>query len=58
MAEKVTNLRLARKRKAREDARSDADARAVRFGESKTVRSFREAQKAKDIKDLDGKKRE
>jgi hypothetical protein len=51
---KVINLRRARKRKARDKARTQADASAARHGEAKPVRSLREAREALEERWLDG----
>jgi hypothetical protein len=57
MAE-VVNLRGVRKAKAREAARVEADANAVKFGRTKG-RKAREAAEAERVRtELDGKKRD
>jgi len=55
---KVVNLRRARKRKARQDARAEADANAARHGEAKPVRSLREAREALEARRLEGHRRD
>ena len=58
MTAKVTNLRMARKRKARAEARTAAGERAALFGEAKPARRLRKAEAERAARDLDGKKRE
>ena len=58
MTGKVINLRRARKQKAREDARADADTNAARHGEAKPERSLREAREALEVRRLDGHRRD
>ncbi|MFM2391229.1 MAG: hypothetical protein RLZZ437_2784 [Pseudomonadota bacterium] len=55
---KVINLNKARKAKAREDARTAADANAAKFGLTKSAREKLQAEAAKAKRDLDGHKRE
>jgi hypothetical protein len=55
---KPVNLRRARKQKAREEARAEADANAARHGEAKPVRSLREAWQELEARRLDGHRRE
>lgn len=50
----IINLRQARKQKARSEARSEANARAAKFGRSKAERSLEEAQAQKARAALDG----
>lgn len=57
-ADKPINLRLARKRKARETARAAGDANAAAHGVPKPIRALAEARTEKAERDLDGKKRE
>ena len=52
------NLRRARKQKARDEARAEADASAARHGEAKPVRSLREARDALETRRLEGHRRE
>lgn len=54
MSADVLNLRMARKRRAREAARADADASAARHGEPKALRDAREAEAARAAKALEG----
>ena len=58
MTGKPVNLRRARKQKAREEARAEADANAARHGEAKPVRSLREAQDELEARRLEGHRRE
>lgn len=58
MSGKIVNLRLARKRKAREDAAGQADRNAARHGLSAEQKSLARALSDKDRRDLDGKKRD
>ncbi len=58
MTGKPVNLRLARKHKARQQARAEADANAARHGEAKPVRSLREAQDQLEARRLEGHRRE
>ncbi|MEM7268695.1 MAG: DUF4169 family protein [Pseudomonadota bacterium] len=55
---KPINLRAARKHKARDDARKEADANAARHGRAKTAKTKDEAEMAKARRHLDGHKRE
>jgi hypothetical protein len=55
---KPVNLRRARKHKARQQARTGADANAARHGEAKPVRSLREAQDELEARRLEGHRRE
>lgn len=57
MAE-VVNLRRAKKQAARKAARSQADANAARFGQTKAERQVTAARAEKAKQDLDGHKRE
>ncbi|MHA1528557.1 MAG: DUF4169 family protein [Alphaproteobacteria bacterium] len=58
MTGKPVNLRRARKQKAREEARAEADASAARHGEAKPVRTLREAREALEARRLEGHRRE
>jgi hypothetical protein len=58
MTGKPVNLRRARKVRAREEARAEADANAARHGEAKPVRSLREARDALETRRLEGHRRE
>ena len=58
MAAEIVNLRLGRKRKARAEARSRADANAARHGEAKPVRSLREAREDLEARRLEGHRRD
>jgi hypothetical protein len=51
---KVVNLNRARKRKARESARVQADANAIKFGRTKAEREAQQAQEALEERRLDG----
>lgn len=55
---KVVNLNKARKSRARDAARSQADANAVKFGRSKAEKAKDRAEAEKTTRDLDGHKRE
>ncbi|WP_196258305.1 DUF4169 family protein [Pelagibacterium limicola] len=57
MAE-IINLRLARKRKERADMDEHAAANRTKYGQPKSARKKREAEKALAAKRLDGHKRE
>ncbi|HSF96418.1 MAG TPA: DUF4169 family protein [Thermohalobaculum sp.] len=57
MSGKLVNLRRARKRKTREDARAEADASAARHGEAKAVKSLRAAREELEARRLDGHRR-
>ena len=57
-ADKVVNLRRARKAKARNDARREADGNAARFGRSRTEREADAARAALEVRRLDGHERE
>jgi hypothetical protein len=50
----VVNLRMARKRRARDSARAEADGHAARYGEPKVLRDAREAEAARAAKALEG----
>jgi hypothetical protein len=54
----ILNLRLARKRRARDAARAEADARAARHGEAKPARAAREAEAERARRVLEGHARE
>jgi len=52
----IVNLRQAKKRRARAEKEAKAAANRVEFGRSKAERKQTGAQRAKDKRDLDGKK--
>ena len=54
----IINLRRARKRRARDEARKEADAKASRHGESKAVSHLREARAALEERRLAGHRRD
>ena len=58
MTAEPVNLRRARKRKARQQARAEADANAARHGEAKPVRSLREARVELEARRLEGHRRD
>ena len=58
MTGKPVNLRRARKVRAREEARAEADASAARHGEAKPVRSLRQARGALEARRLEGHRRD
>ncbi len=58
MPGKPVNLRHARKQKAREEARAEADANAARHGEARPVRSLREAREDLEARRLEGHRRD
>jgi len=58
MTRKIINLRRARKQKAREGARTEADANAARHGEVKPVRALRAAREELETRRLDGHRRD
>jgi hypothetical protein len=55
---KVINLRTRRKQAARAAQRAQADANALRHGETKALRNLREARADKARSDLDGHQRD
>ena len=57
MTGKIINLRTRRKRKAREDARTEADARSLKHGLSRAERELAEARNALEARRLDGTRR-
>ena len=57
MAE-IVNLRLARKAKARDAARAEADANRLQHGRSKAERAVTKAEADRAARTLDGAKRE
>ncbi|WP_151717281.1 DUF4169 family protein [Gemmobacter serpentinus] len=57
MAE-VVNLNQIRKAKARQEARAEADANAVKFGRTKAQKAREAADAARAKSELDGKKRD
>ena len=54
----IVNLRMARKRKAREDAARDAEQNRITFGRSKNERKLTEAERALEAKKLEAHRRE
>ncbi len=58
MAAEIVNLRLERKRKARAETRTKADAGAARHGQSKAERTLRAAREDLEARRLDGHRRE
>jgi hypothetical protein len=58
MAAEIVNLRLGRKRKARAEARTKADANAARHGQTKAERTLRAARQDLEARRLDGHRRE
>lgn len=58
MTGKIVNLRRARKRKAREQARAEADANAARHGQTKAEQTLCEAREDLEARRLDGHRRE
>ena len=54
----VVNLNKARKNKAHDASRKQADANAVKFGRTKAEKAQERAETAKADRDLDGHKRE
>lgn len=54
MSADVVNLRMARKRRARDAARAEADGNAARHGETKAAREAREAEAARASRALEG----
>ncbi len=55
---KIVNLNKARKSRARDAARKQADANAVKFGRTKAEKTRDRAEAEKASRDLDGQKRE
>ncbi len=55
---KIVNLNKARKSRARDAARKQADANAVKFGRTKAEKAKDQAEAEKESRDLDGHKRE
>ena len=55
---KIVNLNKARKSRARNAARKQADANAVKFGRTKAEKTRDRAEAEKASRDLDGQKRE
>ncbi len=55
---KIVNLNKARKSRARDTARKQADANAVKFGRTKAEKAKDQAEAEKESRDLDGHKRE
>ncbi|TVR10030.1 MAG: DUF4169 family protein [Salinarimonadaceae bacterium] len=58
MSGEIVNLRLARKRKAREEAEAKAADNRVKFGRAKAEKSLTAATKALDGKKLEAHRRE
>ena len=58
MTGKVVNLRQARKRKVRDEARAQADQNAARHGEAKGARDLRAAREELEARRLDGHRRD
>ena len=58
MTAKPVNLRRTRKHKARQQARTEADANAARHGEAKPVRLLREARDELEARRLEGHRRD
>ena len=54
----VVNLRRARKAKARDDARREANGNAARFGRTRGEREAEDARAALEARRLDGHERE
>ena len=54
----VVNLRRARRAKARDDARREANGNAARFGRTKAERKAEDARAALEARRLDGHERE
>jgi hypothetical protein len=54
----IVNLRIARKRKARADAASQADQNRITFGRTKQERELTKAERALESKKLDAHRRE
>lgn len=57
MSGAVVNLRRARKRRARDEARAEGDAAAARHGESKAARRLRDVEADKLRRTVDGARR-
>ncbi len=55
---KIVNLNKARKSRARDEARKQADANAIKFGLTKAEKDKDRAEADKATRDLDGHKRE
>ncbi len=55
---KIVNLNKARKSRARDEARKQADANAIKFGRTKAEKDKDRAEADKATRDLDGHKRE
>ena len=55
---KIVSLSKARKARARDAARKEADANAVKFGRTKAEKTQDRAEAEKATRDLDGKQRE
>ncbi len=53
---KVVNLSRARKTRARDDRRKQADENAVKFGRTKTQKSLEVKEKSKNLRKLDDHK--
>ncbi len=55
---KIVNLNKARKSRARDAARKQADANAVKFGRTKSEKAKEQAEAERENRDFDGHKRE
>lgn len=55
---KLVNLNKARKQRARDAKRKEADSNAIRFGRTKAEKAKERAEGEKANRDLDGHKRE
>ncbi|MGL4311079.1 MAG: DUF4169 family protein [Paracoccaceae bacterium] len=55
---KVINLRTIRKQRARDDARAEGTAKAMRHGQSKAERTLLEQERAMSARKLDGHRRD
>lgn len=58
MADRPVNLNRARKARARDEAKRQADANAVKFGRKKAERARDAAETAKADRDLDGHRKD
>lgn len=56
MSAEIVNLRLARKRKAREEKAQHGDENAARHGQSAAMRTLRGTEEARSKRVLDGKR--
>ncbi|WP_136635666.1 DUF4169 family protein [Pseudooceanicola onchidii] len=55
---KVINLNRFRKEKTRADKRAKGDVNSAKFGRTKAEKQLTEAQREKDVRSLDGHKRD